>query len=515
MSLEGVSLRDLLESNASQYGTTCWLTAPESGRKVTWADAAKQAAAIAAWLHNLGVRQGESVAVAAHNGIGSTLAFMGIVYGGYRATPMNLVAGAKIMAFVLGHSATRFVLVADDCRILLEEAVAESGRDDITLITLDTDKGPVNSTGNSAVSAVNDAALPPPPSPDTVGLLMYTSGTTGNPKGVMLSHANLIAAGRNVVLGHNISPADTALCVLPIYHINGLCVTVMGTVVSASGLVMPHRFSARRFWQQLHDHDCSWFSAVPTLFAYLLNDHEEPVIRRQRLRFARSASAPLSPEIHRKFEQRFDLPIIETMGLTETGAQILSNPLPPAPRKIGSPGVAVGNEIMIGDDDQQSVASGLTGEILVRGDNVMLGYLNQPEETAKTITSDGWLRTGDLGHMDEDGFVFVTGRIKELIIKGGENIAPREIDEVLLEHEAVLEAAAFAMPCHNYGQRVEACIRLKDGMEVSEAMLLQHCRNRLGDFKAPDHIHRLDDLPKGPSGKVQRMKLKPLVYPEE
>ncbi|MEC7238443.1 MAG: AMP-binding protein, partial [Pseudomonadota bacterium] len=215
---------------------------------------------------------------------------------------------------------------------------------------------------------------------------------------------------------------------------------------------------------------------------------------------------------HRRFEDRFGLPIIETMGLTETGAQILTNPMPPATRKIGSPGTAVGNEVIIGDESQAEVARGTTGEILIRGANVMTGYLHQPEETAKTITAEGWLRTGDLGHMDEDGFVFVTGRIKELIIKGGENIAPREVDEVLLEHDDILEAAAFAVSCDNYGQRVEACIRYKPGHETSEGDLLDHCVARLGKFKAPDRVHVLDDLPKGPSGKVQRLKLHDMVY---
>jgi acyl-CoA synthetase (AMP-forming)/AMP-acid ligase II len=202
------------------------------------------------------------------------------------------------------------------------------------------------------------------------------------------------------------------------------------------------------------------------------------------------------------------------MGLTETGAQILSNPMPPQERKIGSPGIAVGNEIIIADENLHALAAGMSGEILVRGENVMQEYLHQPDETAKTITSDGWLRTGDIGHMDDDGYVFVTGRIKELIIKGGENIAPREIDEVLLEHDVILEAAAFAVPCENYGQRVEACIRFKPGKAADVSALLDHCRDRLGKFKCPDNIHILDDLPKGPSGKVQRLKLFGLVYQE-
>ncbi|MGB2068902.1 MAG: AMP-binding protein [Candidatus Puniceispirillaceae bacterium] len=498
-----------IDANAAASPGDVWLTSPDTAQTVAWHEVAHRARDIACHLDALDLPSGAPVAVAAQNSIGSCLTFAGITYGGYLATPLNLVAGVKVLSYVINHSGVTVILVSDDYRALIEQAVSSVDRA-ITLIPLDTAAGPVWLTETQPETVPRHV-----PTAETAGLLMYTSGTTGNPKGVILTHKNLLAAGNNVVIGHDITAADTGMCVLPIYHINGLCVTVMGTLVSASGLVMPYRFSVSGFWRQVKANKVSWFSAVPTLFAYLLNDATPvtPVtIDRNRLRFARSASAPLSPEIHRQFEEKFGIPIIETMGLTETGAQILSNPMPPALRRIGSPGVAVGNEIMIGDETQRPVPVSQTGEILVRGDNVMQGYLNQPEETAKTITAEGWLRTGDLGHMDEDGFVFVTGRIKELIIKGGENIAPREVDEVLLEHEAVLEAAAFAVPCANYGQRVEAGIRLKPGREVSEDDLAAHCVARLGKFKSPDIIHVLEDLPKGPSGKVQRLKLFDLVH---
>lgn len=500
------SISAQLEANAATYGGSVWLRSPDTGATVTWAEAQAAARRIASHLDAMGLAPGAPVAVAAQNSIWSTLCFAGITSGGYLATPLNLVSGARVLSYVIRHSGVATILCSDDNRGLIDEATAGLDRE-ITIIRLDPDAGPDWPAGLDVAHAPAFA-----PDADTPGLLMYTSGTTGNPKGVVLSHANLMAAGMNVVTGHGVRQDDTAMCVLPIYHINGLCVTVMGTLMSTSGLVMPYRFSARAFWTQVRDTGTSWFSAVPTLFAYLLNDDSTPEIDRDRLRFCRSASAPLSPDIHRRFEERFGIPIIETMGLTETGAQILTNPMPPATRKIGSPGVAVGNEVIIADDVQGEVARGTTGEILIRGDNVMQGYLHQPEETAKTITPDGWLRTGDLGHMDEDGFVFVTGRIKELIIKGGENIAPREVDEVLLEHDDILEAAAFAVPCANYGQRVEACIRYKPGRAASEQDLLSHCVARLGKFKAPDRVHVLDDLPKGPSGKVQRLKLHDMVY---
>ncbi|MEM9279557.1 MAG: AMP-binding protein, partial [Pseudomonadota bacterium] len=255
---------------------------------------------------------------------------------------------------------------------------------------------------------------------------------------------------------------------------------------------------------------CSWFSVVPTQISYLLHNADQlgcDATGCDELRFGRSASAPLSPDVHAAFEKRFGVPVIETMGLTETAAQILSNPLPPGVCKIGSPGIAFGNQVMIGDNSQQEVTRGKEGEILVRGSNVLRCYLKNEEATAEAITKNGWLRTGDLGRMDQDGYVYVTGRLKELIIKGGENIAPREVDEALYTHPDVVEAAAFAVTCQDYGQRVEAGVKLSDGSQLTMDDLLSICHEKLGAFKSPDKIHILDELPKGPSGKIQRIKL--------
>jgi len=218
----------------------------------------------------------------------------------------------------------------------------------------------------------------------------------------------------------------------------------------------------------------------------------------------------LAVETHAAFETRFGVPIIETMGLTETAAQILSNPLAPNERKIGSPGKAFGNEVRILNADLTEAKLGTEGEIAVRGPNTLLEYLHNPDATAATFAGQ-WLRTGDLGRMDEDGYVFVTGRLKELIIKGGENIAPREIDEALYAHPDVVEAAAFARPCDSYGERVEAAVSLSNGSSLAMEELRALCVDKLGTFKAPDTIHLLDELPKGPSGKIQRLKLVDLV----
>jgi len=339
---------------------------------------------------------------------------------------------------------------------------------------------------------------------------MYTSGTTGRPKGVVLTQASLVAGGANPAHAHALTSEDRALCVLPLYHINGLCVTVMGPLVSGGSVVLPPKFSVKSFWPTIRAQGCTWFSVVPTQISYLLHD-ETPFEAIASLRFGRSASAPLSPDVQTAFEGRFGVPIIETMGLTETAAQILSNPLPPGTRKIGSPGVAIGNEVMIADKAQVEMPRGEEGEVLVRGANVMRCYRKNAQATAEALTPDGWLRTGDLGRMDADGYVTITGRLKELIIKGGENIAPREIDEALYTHPDVIEAAAFACPCERYGQRIEAGVMLSAGSAATEATLIALCVERIGRFKAPDRVHVFPELPKGPSGKIQRIKLAALV----
>lgn len=493
------SVQTLIDERADLHPDSIFLIDPETGMVLTYEGLRNCACKTAAMLSDRGVQPGESVAFAMSNCHEAVSVLFGILYGGFRATAVNLVSGMATIGYVLEHSESKLVLTQNEHRSLLGEAMADVGID-LELI----DAGAALS-GPSAPTPAHHAS-----SPDDDGLLMYTSGTTGRPKGVLLSHANLIAGGENAVIAHKLAPDDRALCVLPLYHINGLCVTLMGPLVSGGSVVMPHRFSASKFWDLLREQSCTWFSVVPTQISYLLHGAPRDAGGRSglgRVRFGRSASAPLAPDVQEAFEACFGIPVIETMGLTETAAQILSNPLPPGTRKIGSPGIAYGNEIRIGDDNQAEVPVGEEGEVLVRGANVMKLYFKNDAATQEALTEDGWLRTGDLGRMDTDGYVYITGRLKELIIKGGENIAPREIDEALYAHPNVIEAAAFACPCPNYGQRIEAGVAIDEGAEVSEADLLALCERRLGKFKTPDRIHFLPELPKGPSGKIQRIKL--------
>lgn len=470
----------------------------DDGDTMTWNALREGAKDIAARLSGLGIMKGESVALCLPNSKQAVLSLFGALYGGFRATPLNLVAGPDAMSYAVNHSKARFVLCGVNQQDLLNGALTGKSLD-LTILSVDGD-GIAWPDGGTMVDP-DDIDAPDP------ALLMYTSGTTGQPKGVVHTHSSLLAGGWTTMEAHQLSDQDRALCVLPYFHINGLCVTLIGPLVSGGSVIVAEKFSARRFWQDCEHFEATWFSVVPTIISHLVHGEETPskdVV--EHLRFARSASSALAPEVQTAFEERFQIPIVETMGLTETAAQILSNPLPPGLRKTGSPGIAVGNEIMIFSADD-TVAAGEQGEVAVRGPNVMLEYLDNPEATRETFTANGWLLTGDLGYMDEDGYVFITGRRKELIIKGGENIAPREIDDALYCHPDVIEAAAFPKDCLTYGQRVEAAVTLKPGSVVSQEDLLSVCKDRLGAFKCPDTIHFMDELPKGPSGKIQRLKL--------
>ena len=491
------SVRDWIDHQADTQPDAVSHIFLDTGTQLTWAEMRQSAAEIAAHLAGMGVAKGASVGLCCPNGEWGIRGLFGILYGGFRATALNLAAGPAALGYALDHSEAEFVLVARSKSDVFEAACA------------DLENPPTPIWADAEIEWPTDTRAPLPEVTATDdALLMYTSGTTGKPKGVIHSQSSLLAGGWTPTVAHKLTPADRAYCVLPFFHINGLCVTLMGPLVSGGSVIVTEKFSNSRFWTECAEHKATWFSVVPTIISHLLHsDHAPDPATKARIRFGRSASAPLAPEIQSAFEEKFDVPIVETMGLTETAAQILSNPLPPGLRKIGSPGKAYGNDCAILLPDGSTASALETGEIAVRGPNVMSHYLKNPEATEGTFNSDGWLLTGDLGHMDDDGYVFVTGRLKELIIKGGENIAPREVDEALYANGDVVEAAAFARPCDSYGQRVEAAVSVVEGSSVTEADLIAGCHARLGPFKSPDKVYFLPDLPKGPSGKIQRLKL--------
>jgi long-chain acyl-CoA synthetase len=496
------TLRYYMDLRAEEQPDKVYLIAPEAGLELTYAQLKRDSIRFGKHLTRRGLRKGDKVSFMLSNGYQTTRIFLGAMYAGFVIAPLNLQAQPSQLEYVVDHSDTKLILFTEDQKSRVMDAVGKVKRP-IELMQIENDREHIFAPEED----LSGCTLPEVEEEDDA-LLLYTSGTTGLPKGVILSHKNMVAGGQYTSLAHGLTPEDRALCSLPLYHINGEVVTAISPLVSGGSVVMPHRFSASSFWEQLSQYCCTWFSVVPTIISYLISgtDILGKGYHLDQVRFGRSASSALPPNLHKAFEDKFNISIVETMGLTETAAPVLSNPLDPAKRKYGSPGQAVGNEARIVDKAGKEVPRGTQGEIMIRGENVMKCYYKAPEITAQTLEPDGWLHTGDLGHMDEDGFVFVTGRLKELIIKGGENIAPREIDEALYKHQAILEAAAVGIPDEHYGEEILACVAVKPGFTVTEQELHEHCLKHLGKYKTPRRILFLTELPKGPSGKIQRLK---------
>ena len=531
------SIRELIDRQAATRPRALYASAVGSGLSLTYGDLAARCRAFTGLLQGLGSQPGDHVSVVMPNGLGTLVALLGSLYGGWCVNPVNLLSQPEQMRYVLQHADAGVVLVSPQWEAPVRAMAAAIGRE-MTLVVLDPDSLDLPAaSGSLQDNAMRSPASQPPDrhappavadtddiadiadtadttaaadtadTADRLGLLMYTSGTTGKPKGVMLTQANLAASALAISTEHALTPDDRVLAVLPLYHINAFAVTMLSPLAHGGSLAMPSRFSASAFWQQVAESECTWINLVPTMISYLLEAPAPPREALARLRFCRSASAALPPEHHRAFEEKFGVGIIETMGLTETVAPSFSNPLPAAERRIGSVGRPSGCEAMIANPQGAAVPDGETGEILLRGPQVMKGYYKNDEATRASFHPDGWLRTGDLGHRDSEGYFFVTGRIKELIIKGGENIAPREIDEAVLGHPAVLDAAAVGIPDRHYGQEIMICVVLRAGRSCTEEELRDHCTGTLGRYKTPSVIRFVADLPRGPSGKVQRLKL--------
>jgi acyl-CoA synthetase (AMP-forming)/AMP-acid ligase II len=515
------SVHALIEQRAAETPEAVYAIATSAelaSMTIRYGELSRSCGRIGALLVSHGMNPGDTVSVVMPNGLQTLRVLLGVMHAGMIVNPVNLLSQPEQMRHVLGHSDCRLVCVAPEWEQRVRDQLAELGRQvAVMVVEPDGERLPGEKLPGEHDTPTDRQAFAP--QPGSVALLMYTSGTTGMPKGVMLTHANLAANAQAISTEHGLSARDRVLAVLPLYHINAFAVTMLAPLAHGGSLAMAPKFSAARFWDQAAQACCTWLNVVPTMISYLLEGDPSNVpnaptrAQASAIRFCRSASAALPPEHHRAFEQRFGIGIIETMGLTETVAPSFSNPLNASQRKLGSVGRASGCEARVIDAALQPVAIGVTGELAIRGPNVMRGYYKNDAATRAAFTPDGWLRTGDLGHVDADGFFFVTGRIKELIIKGGENIAPREIDEVLLKHPGVLEAAAVGIPDRHYGQEIMACIVLRDGLPCSEESLRDFCVEQLGPYKTPKLFRFVSELPRGPSGKVQRLKLLALHGP--
>ena len=337
-----------------------------------------------------------------------------------------------------------------------------------------------------------------------VGLTLHTSGTTSRPKMVPLSQANLCISAANIIHTIGLGPDYRCLNVMPLFHIHGLVACVLASLGAGGNTVCTNAFSAPRFLEWLEKFEPSWYSAVPTMHQAVLGEVNVPV--NSSLRFIRSSSAALPPPVMKSLEEIFGVPVIESYGMTEATHQMASNPLPPGKRKPGSVGIAAGPEICILDEENRILSQGETGEISIRGLNVTRGYKNNETANASAFTN-GWFRTGDQGYLDSEGYLFLTCRFKEMINRGGENIAPREIDEALLTHAEIKQAVGFAVPHSSLGEDVAAAVILETGSTLDESAIREYAMTQLPDFKVPSRVVILDDIPKGPTGKLQRIGL--------
>lgn len=496
------TIRYHVDTRANEQPDKVFIVAPEPRLQITYAQLRDSCIQFGKQCMKMGLSTGDKVSFMMGNGYQTVRIFLGTIYSGLVIAPINLHAQPAQLAYMLEHSDTKLVFVTEFQRERLMEALSHVARKLEVLV--------INKNAEEIFQETDLSACElPEVTQDDPALLLYTSGTTGLPKGCVLTNKNMIAGGEYVTSAHELTPSDIGLVSLPLYHINGEIVSTMGPLVSGSSIVMPERFSAREFWPLISDYRCTWFSVVPTIISYLVagTEIEGKGYHLEQVRFGRSASAALPPSLHKAFEEKFRISIVETMGITETAAPVFSNPLDPAKRKYGSAGQAVGNQAKVVDKQGNECPRGVVGEILIKGDNVMKEYYKAPDLTAKSLEANGWFHTGDLGYLDEDGFAFVTGRLKELIIKGGENIAPKEIDECLYCHPAILDAAACGMPDQHYGEEIMVCYTLKPGCSVSEKELREHCLRSLGKYKTPKVLLCVEDLPRGPSGKIQRLRL--------
>jgi amino acid adenylation domain-containing protein len=499
---EAETVRDVVDQMAERQADKTFLLSPDTKHELTFKEFRQRVTTLSHRLLGLGLAKGDKVAFLLDNGLFSVELLFGAMYGGFVPVPVNVIAGASQVAYVLHHSDARVVFVSDEYQPLLS-SIVEQGERPLQIIPAHPDFGP------DWYQPDTIATTPPLVDGEDDALLVYTSGSTGLSKGVFFSHRGILLNGLNTGSVYHLSPQDRSLCVLPLYHMNAIVTTLYSTLLSGGSVVIPHQFSVAYFWEWVADYRCTWFALVPTILSHLVNwtdpYSEGKAERLCQIRFVRSSSAPLAPTLHRAFEEKFPLLLVEGMGMTEASV-VFMNPPSFTQRRIGSPGLPC-HETKIVDAHGRTLSPGQTGEILLRGPGLMKGYYKNPEAMAEVRSPDGWLRTGDLGYQDKDGYFFIVGRAKEIVIKGGENIAPREIDETLLRHAAVLEAAAVGVPDSYLGEDIVAYVVLKPGSQCAEQELLNHCAQTLGEFKTPSRVYFVEDLPKGPSGKVQRLKL--------
>jgi acyl-CoA synthetase (AMP-forming)/AMP-acid ligase II len=458
--------------------------------------------ATVAALNAIGIGRGDRVAIVLPNGPQMAASFIAIAAGA-TTCPLNPAYRADEFEFYLNDlNAKALVVLAGG------ETPARAVAQKLGIPLLELSPGAVAGAFSLSGGSPGTAARPGLAEPDDVALVLHTSGTTSRPKIVPLSQRNLCASARHIGTALALTAEDTCLNIMPLFHIHGLIAATLSSLVAGGQVVATPGFNALKFFGWLDTEKPSWYTAVPTMHQAILEraKRNQEIIARARLRLIRSSSASLPPQVMTELEAVFGCPVLESYGMTEATHQMTSNPLPPRPRKPGSVGVAAGPEVAIMDEGGEILPQGALGEVVIRGPNVTLGYENNPDANLKGFAG-GWFRTGDQGSLDAEGYLRITGRLKEIINRGGEKVSPLEVDEVLMDHPAVQQVVTFAVPHAKLGEEVGAAVVLREGMACTEHELREFARQKLSDFKVPRHVVFLAEIPKGATGKLQRIGL--------
>ena len=464
-------------------------------------------AQVAATLHSHGIGRADRVAIVLPNGPEMATAFLTVAQVATTA-PLNPAYKEEEYAFYLEDLKARALIIAAD-----DNGPALSAATALGIAVLRLSHDPETPSGTFTLSG--DTGLAPadatPPTVDDTALILHTSGTTSRPKIVPLTQANVVASAGNIRASLALTPEDRCLSVMPLFHIHGLIAAVSATMAAGAEISCAPGFNALRFFGQLRDVDPTWYTAVPTMHQAILARAERnaDIIANARLRFLRSSSASLPAPVMEELVATFGAPVIEAYGMTEATHQMCSNPLPPAAQIPGSVGIAAGPEVRIASEaDNSLIASTDTGEIVISGPNVTLGYESNPKANADNFfDAEGkrWFRTGDQGAFDDAGYLRLTGRLKEIINRGGEKISPLEVDATLLSHPDIAQVVCFAVPHDKLGEDIAAAVVLSDGATLTERDIQGFAGERLAKFKVPSSIVILDEIPKGATGKIQRI----------
>jgi len=499
---EPKSIAELLTDRVHKSPDKVFLLSEADGRQFTYAEFAAAVNRAAAMLASHDVKKGDVVSLLMPNSVEYIVAYFACWQLGALAGPVNSLLKKHETQFVMNNSEAKAVLVNSEYRGRIESIQGDLPHLQAVITFDDEEEATHGYAGRRPASTPEACVL------DDDAIIIYTSGTTGKPKGCLLTHGNLIANARQISQWLDFTEKDRLLTMMPLFHMNAVSVTTMSALYAGGSTVITPKFSASKFWNAISDYQVTSFGSVATMLSMLLNNYPDGVpagLKTDQLRFAMCGSAPVPAEVMKKFEETFNCPVVEGYGLSESTCRSTFNP-PDERRRAGSCGLPIGNEMKVVDDDDDEVADGELGEIVLRGENILKGYFKNPEATERAFRG-GWFHTGDIGYRDSDGFFFIVDRKSDMIIRGGENIYPREIDEVLYQHPAVAAAATIGVPDPLYGEEVAAFIVLKDEKKITEEDLITHCKSELADYKCPKTIHFVKDIPKGPTGKLLKREL--------